>query len=205
MDAVRAVDIHVPRRAEHCRVARRAAAEAVRGGVFVVVRLHLHDRPADTVDEKRCADQLARDVVHVTREEVAPDLHASLSRFASYRIRAGNASATRRVPNTQAMPPLTIENRSDVADATTPASTLPSGGALATCMNSIPVKRRRRASGVALSMIVERMTALMLSAAPARASSTSPIHNPREKPKAAIAIPHADAAIATASPWRRTC
>src|SRR5258708_17259608 len=121
MDAVRAVDIHVPRRAEHCRVARRAAAEAVRGGVFVVVRLHLHDRPADTVDEKRCALQLARDVVHVTREEVAPDLHASVSRFEPYRIRARNASATKRVPHKHAIPPLTIADPCDALAETPPA------------------------------------------------------------------------------------
>ena len=60
-------------------------------------------------------------------------------------------------------------------------------------------------SGVALSMIVERKTALMLSAAPAIASSTSPSQSVSAKPKAAIATPHADAAIATASPCRRTC
>ena len=61
------------------------------------------------------------------------------------------------------------------------------------------------ASGVALSMIVARKTALMLSAAPATASSTSPAHSVSVKPNAAIAMPHPAAAIATASPWRRTC
>ena len=61
------------------------------------------------------------------------------------------------------------------------------------------------ASGVALSMMVARKTALMLSAPPAIASRTSPTHSVSAKPNAAIASPHPDAAIATARPWRRTC
>ena len=92
-----------------------------------------------------------------------------------------------------------------VSDATTPASMLPSVGAAATCMNSMPVTRPRMLSGVALSMIVARKIALMLSAAPAKASSTSASQSVSAKPKAAIATPHSDAATATTSPCRRTC
>ena len=109
------------------------------------------------------------------------------------------------MPITQRNPPDTIEKRRLVSDATTPASTLPSVGALATCMNSMPVSRPRMLSGVALSMIVERKTALTLSAAPATASSSEPAQSVFVKPNAAIAIPHPAAAITTASPCRRTC
>src|SRR5437868_3268679 len=49
----------------------------------------------------------------------------------------------------QATPPETTEKRRLVSEATTPASRLPSDGALATWANSIPERRPRRASGVA--------------------------------------------------------
>ena len=70
VDPVRAVDVRVPGRAEHRRVALGPAAEAVRGGILVVVRLDLDDHAADAVDEQRGADQLGRDVVHRAREEL---------------------------------------------------------------------------------------------------------------------------------------
>jgi hypothetical protein len=54
---------------EHRRVARGASvAVAVGGRVLVVVRLELDDRPAHAVDEQPRADQLGRDLVHVTSQ-----------------------------------------------------------------------------------------------------------------------------------------
>jgi hypothetical protein len=38
--------------------------------VFVVVGLHLHDSPADAVDEKRHADEARRDLVNASREKI---------------------------------------------------------------------------------------------------------------------------------------
>ena len=84
----------------------------------------------------------------------------------------GNASAQASVPTTQRIPPETTEKRRLVSDATMPASRLPSAGVLATCANSIPPSRPRISSGVTVSTIVERNTALTWSAAPATASST---------------------------------
>ena len=108
-------------------------------------------------------------------------------------------------PTTQSTPPETIEKRSDVSDASTPASRSPRFGALATCVNSIPDSRPRRWSGVTRSSIVLRSTALKKSAPPATASRTSAGQSVVVKPNAAIATPQAHAAIVTASPWRRTC
>src|SRR6478736_6705318 len=51
-------------------------------------------------------------------------------------------------PTMQNSPPDTIEKRSEVSDASTPASRSPRLGALATCMNSMPFRRPRRWSGV---------------------------------------------------------
>ena len=70
VDPVGAVDVRVPGRSEHRRVARRAAAEAVRGGILGVVRLDLDDPAADAVDEERDADQLGRDLVDAAGEEL---------------------------------------------------------------------------------------------------------------------------------------
>ena len=69
-------------------------------------------------------------------------------------------------PTMQRKPPETIEKRSDVSDASTPASRSPRLGALATCVNSIPESRPRRWSGVERSSIVLRSTALKKSAPP---------------------------------------
>jgi hypothetical protein len=91
-----------------------------------------------------------------------------------------------------------------VREATTPASTLPSVGALATWASSIPETRPRISSGVAVSTIAERKAALTLSAAPASASMISASTSDVAKPKRRIAAPHRPAAIATATPWRRT-
>ena len=91
-----------------------------------------------------------------------------------------------------------------MSDATAPASRLPSAGALATWASSIPETRPRISSGVAARTIAERKAALTLSAAPAKASSTSASGSAVAKPNARIARPQSAAAIATARPWRRT-
>ena len=64
------------------------------------------------------------------------------------------------VPATQAMPPETMEKRTLVSEATTPASTLPSAGAPATWASSMPEMRPRRWSGEPASMIDSRRIAL---------------------------------------------
>src|SRR6266540_3449584 len=69
VDAVRAVNVRVARRPEHCLVARRAAAVAVAGGVLLVVGLDLDDAPADAVDEQRDTDQVRGDLVDAPCEE----------------------------------------------------------------------------------------------------------------------------------------
>src|SRR5438105_4915116 len=76
VDAVRAVDVGVPGEAEHRRVARRPAAEAVARRILVVVRLDLDDRAADSADEERDAEEVGRDLLHRAGEEVLAD-HAS--------------------------------------------------------------------------------------------------------------------------------
>ena len=58
-------------------------------------------------------------------------------------------------------PPETTEKRMLVSEATAPASTLPSEGALATCANSMPVTRPRIEGGVAFKTITLRRMALM--------------------------------------------
>ena len=114
-------------------------------------------------------------------------------------------SAVTTAPITQSTPPETIEKRRLVNEATRPASVLPSVGPLATWANSIPTRRPRISSGVAVSMIVERKIALTSSAAPATASSTSESQSDSAKPNAAIATPHPHAASTTARPCLRTC
>ena len=69
--AVGAVDVRATRRAEHRRVAIGAAAVAVRGRIFVVIRLDLDDPPADAVDVQLGTDQLRRHVVDAPVEERA--------------------------------------------------------------------------------------------------------------------------------------
>ena len=67
-----------------------------------------------------------------------------------------------------------------------------------------PCSRPRNASGVATCRIVERNTALTMSAPPAMARKSTPTHSTRVKPNAAIASPHTTTATITASPCRRT-
>ena len=104
----------------------------------------------------------------------------------------------------QAMPPVTTEKRRLVSDASTPASRLPSEGALATCASSIPDMRPRIASGVACIRIVERRTALTKSAAPASPRKTSASPSCPASPKQRIAAPQSAAPTQTPSPCRRT-
>src|SRR5262249_39767575 len=68
VDPVRAVDVRVPRRAEHRLVALGAPAVAVRGGILVVVGLELDDDAADAVDIELGADELRRDLVDAAVE-----------------------------------------------------------------------------------------------------------------------------------------
>src|SRR3954467_3353226 len=82
-------------------------------------------------------------------------------------MRAGTARATMKVPATHASPPETIEKRTLVSDATSPASTLPRAGVAATWANSIPETRPRRWSGVTVQRIVPRRTGLTVARGPA--------------------------------------
>ena len=70
VDAVRPVDVRMAGWAEHRRVPRRPAPEAVSGRILRIVGLHLHDRPADAVHEQGDADQLRRHVMDAASEEL---------------------------------------------------------------------------------------------------------------------------------------
>jgi hypothetical protein len=83
VDAVRPVDVGMPRRAEHRGVALGPATVPVRGRILVVVGLDLDDRASDAVDEERDTDELRRDVVNRAREEVPGEPHSSCGRRAS--------------------------------------------------------------------------------------------------------------------------
>ena len=97
------------------------------------------------------------------------------------------------------------ENRGPVADATAPASTSPSLGPLVTTSENTEDIRPRMWSGVTVWLIVERHTALTLSAAPAIASSAAAGHNEDTSPASAIAAPHASTAKMVMRPRRRAC
>ncbi len=87
MDAVGAIDVGVPGRAEHRGVAWRAAAVGVRGGVVLLVGLELDDDPSDAVDEELGSDQRDRDLVHVAREELGPQTRAGAALRRALRTR----------------------------------------------------------------------------------------------------------------------
>jgi hypothetical protein len=70
-------------RAEHRRVPRGPAAEAVRGGILVVVRLDLDDRPADAVAEQRRPISSGATSCTDRAKKSRRARHASLSRFES--------------------------------------------------------------------------------------------------------------------------
>ena len=76
VDAVGAVDVRVPGRAEHRDVAGGPAAVAVRRRVLVVVGLDLDDRPAHAVEEQFRPHELGRHLVHRAIEEGSLQLHA---------------------------------------------------------------------------------------------------------------------------------
>ena len=90
-----------------------------------------------------------------------------------------------------------------MSPATPPASTSPSRGPLVTTSENTDDIRPRIASGVTVWLIVERQTALTLSAAPATASSAAATHSDPASPARAIAAPQATTAHTTIRPSRR--
>ena len=81
----------------------------------------------------------------------------------------------------------------------------PSRGPLVTTSENTDDMRPRIASGVTVWLIVERHTALTLSAAPAIASSTAASASEPARPASAIAAPHTATAHSTMRPRRRAC
>ena len=146
MDTVGPVDVGVAAGQEHGGVALGAAvAKAVAGRILVVVGLDLDDDPADAVDV-----QLRPRSARAPPHEGYVAGSGSSSRL-SYLKNRGSASAVAMQPTTHRTPPETTEKRSEVSDASTPASTSPRFGALATWANSMPCRRpsrwsRRRAN-----------------------------------------------------------
>ena len=102
----------------------------------------------------------------------------------------------------QIRPPDTTDVWTDVALATSPASTSPTRGPLVTTAMCSADMRPRKLSGVTCCMIVLRNTAEITSAAPAAARSRSASQNmlPGTKPKTAIDAPHATTDATTAAP-----
>ena len=131
--------------------------------------------------------------MHAAREEVAPDHCLRPSSVVADERREGEREGD-RADARRGRRPETIEKRTLVSDATTPASTLPSVGALVTCASSIPESRPRIESGVAVSRIVERKIGADRSAAPATASSASATQSASANPNGAIAAPQIPAA-----------
>ena len=70
MDAVGAVHIGASGRTEHRRIALRASAETVRGGLAVIVGFGLDDAAADIVDKQADTDEIARNVARIAPEEI---------------------------------------------------------------------------------------------------------------------------------------
>ena len=97
VDAVRPVDVRVPGRAEHHCISCRAAPIGVTGRILLVVRLHLDDPAADTVDEQRRSDQFGSNLMDAPREEVTPQ-HSPASRTgAAPEMRPRAAGSPRRM------------------------------------------------------------------------------------------------------------
>src|SRR4051812_48218259 len=105
----------------------------------------------------------------------------------------------------QATPPETTEKRGVAADATAPASTSPSRGPLATTRLKTDDIRPRMWSGVTDCEIVERQTALTLSAAPATANRMHAGTIEVISPAAAMAMPHTATDPSTIRPSQRAC
>lgn len=77
MDAVGAVDVSPPRRAEHGPVSAGRAGKAVRGRVVPVIGLCLHNRAADPVHEEGGPEEIAGDLQDRPREEGCREHRAS--------------------------------------------------------------------------------------------------------------------------------
>src|SRR3954467_6984564 len=105
----------------------------------------------------------------------------------------------------QARPPEAIENLALVSDATTPDSVPPRRGPLVTTSEKTLDIRPRRCSGVTVWLMIERHTALTLSAAPATASSAAAGHRLGISPAAAMARPQTTTAPMTMRPSQRAC
>jgi hypothetical protein len=69
VDAIGAIDIDKPGRPEHHGITLGLAAVRVGSRIGVVISLDLHDHPADRVDEKRCANEVGRNVMDTAVEE----------------------------------------------------------------------------------------------------------------------------------------
>src|SRR4051812_38690783 len=106
----------------------------------------------------------------------------------------------RPTPATHATPPETTEKRGDVRPATAPDSTSPSRGPLVTTSEKTEDIRPRIESGVTVWLIVERHTALTLSAPPATASSRAASHSEPAKPAMVTATPQTTTAQMTIRP-----
>src|SRR3954447_18397863 len=106
---------------------------------------------------------------------------------------------------THARPPLTTLKRGVAADAIVPASTSPSLGPLATTRLNTDDIRPRMWSGVTDCEIVERHTALTLSAAPATANRIAAGTIELIAPAAAMARPHTATDASTMRPSHRAC
>ena len=74
MDAVGAVDIGAAGGTEHHGVARGQTAIAVRRRIGVMIGLDLDDRPANTVDQERGANQVRRNVMDAPIEKLLTEL-----------------------------------------------------------------------------------------------------------------------------------
>src|SRR6202012_1313841 len=99
-------------------------------------------------------------------------------------------------------PPESTEKRGVEIEAIVPDSMSPSRGPLVTTSEKAADIRPRIASGVTVWLIVERQTALIESAAPARASSAIAAHSVPTRPASAIAAPQHMTAQITTTPSR---
>ena len=88
--------------------------------------------------------------------------------------------------------------------ATAPERSCPAGGPAAYDSSSMPAIRPRRWSGIDCFHIASRNTPLHSSAPPATARNASATQTDGASPTIPIASPHEAAAIAIASPCRRT-
>ncbi len=100
-------------------------------------------------------------------------------------------------------PPERTEKRGVVSEATAPDSMSPRRGPLVTTSEKTDDIRPRISSGVTVWLIVERQTALTLSAAPASASRAMAAHRLVTSPVSAIATPQPSTAQTTTRPRRR--